>query len=154
MHGQRDVGRLFPDVILNDSNKDIKEIMQHDINQCPDLLCVMGASLTTPSLNTFIQSLAKKVKNGGGICVFINKELPTSQPEWHGVFDHHIVDEMEVFVRRIAVKWAENKEDEWAMQSWAEEAMPVVEWHCPESDETDCSRPMGSQVREFDHQEC
>jgi NAD-dependent SIR2 family protein deacetylase len=124
------VGKLFPAVELynsSSSNDDIPEIMTHDIREGPDLLCVMGTSLSIPDLTKAIKIFAKEVKEHGGLTVFVNKEPPRSQ--WHKVFDYHVMDEVDACVHQIALKWRQSKEDDWALNEAALLDKPVRDGH-------------------------
>ena len=81
----------------------------HDAKRSPDLLLVIGTSLSTHGVKPLVRSLASSVHSlaitaarpsgGKGRVVFIGKTPPSSA--WHDVFDYWIEGDCDTWVREV-----------------------------------------------------
>jgi NAD+-dependent protein deacetylase SIR2 len=131
-------GRLFPDIILynqpHPSGEEIARIVHHDLGKRPDLLCIMGTSLSIPSLNGYILHFAREVKSNQGSVLFMNRTPPPGG-EWHSVIDYHLSGDLEDWVERIRTSWIMKEPDSWQEVHLVENGaqfqlaeLPVVEF--------------------------
>ncbi|KAI5478423.1 hypothetical protein MNV49_005172 [Pseudohyphozyma bogoriensis] len=106
----REPSFLRPAVLLYDeplsrASETIASISQHDLNQKPDMLLVMGTSLKIAGFKALVKEFAREVRSRGGITVFVN--LEEVGQEWSDVFDYHIKAKCDDFSTRILSDWRE-----------------------------------------------
>ncbi len=75
------IGRLRPDIVLYDEQdpraKSISAIARHDQSLYPDVLLIMGTSLTTYGVKLLIRDFARIVhERRAGKVVFVNRTKP------------------------------------------------------------------------------
>jgi NAD+-dependent protein deacetylase SIR2 len=104
-------------------------IFNHDKTRNPDLLCVMGTSLSIESLNSYVRLIAKEVQNRGGIAIFVNKDPPTSG--WQEVFNYYIKCEVDTFAIQFAHVWSYNRAQEWEDGEKGEHTQDLTKDHKP-----------------------
>jgi NAD-dependent histone deacetylase SIR2 len=115
----RPIGSLRPDIILygehQTDGEDIGRIVEYDLSKKPDMLIVMGTSLSIPSLKELVRRVAKEVKNQGGLCILLNRTQVASMSAWKGVFDYHVKGELDSWVEAIVAHWKEMRPSDWGM---------------------------------------
>jgi NAD+-dependent protein deacetylase SIR2 len=130
-------GRFYPDVRLynqpHPSGQEISNIFCNDLKESPDLLCIMGTSLSIGSLNDCITQFAARVKSRKGYVIFINRTPPNRQ--WNKIFDYHLIGEVDDWMRKIKNTWLLRQPKDWSMGSSMEQKRvfrlaerPVVNW--------------------------
>ena len=114
---RRLIGTLRPDIVLygehQPNSEDIAKIINHNLLWKPDMLLVMGTSLSIESLNIAIKAVAKEVKKQGGLSIFINRTAAKSMGKWKQIFDYHVESEVDDWVRETVNYWMEIKPSDW-----------------------------------------
>ncbi|KAH6661457.1 DHS-like NAD/FAD-binding domain-containing protein [Plectosphaerella plurivora] len=87
-------GILLPDVRLyNEEHPDgdlIAEAVRHDLGQQPDVLLIMGTSLSVPGVKGLVRVLGNAVRDNGGRTVLVNRDPPP--PALRGLVDWLAMD--------------------------------------------------------------
>ena len=88
-------------------------MIKYDLSKKPDMLIVMGTSLSIQSLRDMVKGFAKAVKNRGGVCVLVNKTEVSSMVAFRSVFDYHIKEEVDRWVQAIVAYWRDINPSDW-----------------------------------------
>jgi NAD-dependent histone deacetylase SIR2 len=114
------VGYLRPDVVLyNEPHPEadvIGEIMDHDLRQKPDMLIVMGTTLSIKDLRKYVQRFSTMVHQQGGLAVWINKDdevWRTAKADWQKIFDCFVLGDVDDWSERVAIHWRAKKSGDW-----------------------------------------
>ncbi|KAK3377681.1 DHS-like NAD/FAD-binding domain-containing protein [Podospora didyma] len=115
------IGTLRPDIVLYDERDpradSISTIVQHDLSLRPDVLLIMGTSLTTDGVKFLIKDFAKVVHGRGGKVVFVNLTKP-AEKTWTNVIDYWV---------------------EWNCDAWVEDLMGRRPAIARTAKETECA---------------
>jgi NAD-dependent SIR2 family protein deacetylase len=107
---------LHPDIVFYNehhrSGDDIAEIMKYDFQTKPDMLIVMGTSLSLPMLNNRIRDFSKLVHSQGGLVILINKEKVATH-KLDGIFDYLILGNVDEWAVDVAHHWRNTKPSDW-----------------------------------------
>lgn len=110
------VGFLRPNIVLynecHNKGEQIAELAFRDARMRPDMLLVLGTSLSVDGIKKLVRYLAKVVKSHKcGCVVFINSMQVGRKSEWSNVFDYHIVgdavsavDHLETIISSLIVQ--------------------------------------------------
>ncbi|KAK4243067.1 DHS-like NAD/FAD-binding domain-containing protein [Corynascus novoguineensis] len=98
------IGKLRPDIVLYDEQdsraEEISAIARHVQSLCPDVLLIMGTSLTTHGVKLLIRNFAKAIhKQQSGKVVFVNRTKPAKI--WEGVIDYWVEGDCEAWVEDL-----------------------------------------------------
>jgi NAD-dependent histone deacetylase SIR2 len=111
------VGILRPDIVLfgepHINGDEIGGIIHRDTEKKPDLLLVMGTSLSVYSVKDAVRSIAKAVRRGGGLVILVNKTEVSAPSMWRKVFDFHIKNEADEWVKETVSHWIRIAPSEW-----------------------------------------
>jgi NAD-dependent protein deacetylases, SIR2 family len=113
------VGYLRPDVILyNETHPQeevIAEIMEYDLGQKPDMLIVMGTTLSIHTLRKYVENVSMTVHQQGGLAVWIDKD----ESSWRTTkicpetFDCFVLGDVHDWSERAAEYWREKNSGDW-----------------------------------------
>ena len=78
----------------------IADIQQVDMTKGPDMLFVMGTSLKIVGVKRMIKDFSGRVKENGGLVIFMNL-TPVSGKEWSDIFDYHLICPTDSAVSRL-----------------------------------------------------
>jgi NAD-dependent histone deacetylase SIR2 len=98
------IGRLRPDIVLYDEQnpraESISAIAQHDQSLRPDVLLIIGTSLTTHGVQRLIRDFSKVIhKRRAGKVVFVNLTEPAKS--WDGVIDYWVEWDCDAWVEEL-----------------------------------------------------
>lgn len=86
------IGTLRPDIVLYDELDPradlISDIVRRDLLLRPDVLLIMGTSLTTHGVKNLVRDFAKTIHERAGKVVFVNLTKPAKS--WGGVIDYWV----------------------------------------------------------------
>jgi NAD-dependent SIR2 family protein deacetylase len=116
--GQRplNIGILLPTIVMyngpNLFGDEIARIQTRDIASNPDLLLIMGTSISVEGLKSLLRSFANAIKKkdasgqGSMKILYINMEPPAS--EWETLFDVHVQGSTDDWVKYVLQIWGED----------------------------------------------
>ncbi|KAK3936245.1 hypothetical protein QBC46DRAFT_270071, partial [Diplogelasinospora grovesii] len=98
------VGSLRPDIVLYHEEdpraNSISAIVRHDLSLRPDVLLIMGTSLTTDGVKFLVKDFAKVVHERAGKVVFMNLTEP-SKSTWENVINYWVEWDCDAWVRDL-----------------------------------------------------
>jgi NAD-dependent histone deacetylase SIR2 len=114
---RKTIGFLQPNIVSynqsHPSGEDISSIFQYDVGQKPDMLIVMGTTLSIPDLRKCVETFAEKVHARRGVVVFINKEALNNFPKQDKVFDYIVLGDVDEWSVDAARHWRKERPGDW-----------------------------------------
>ncbi|KAK3370951.1 DHS-like NAD/FAD-binding domain-containing protein [Lasiosphaeria ovina] len=97
------IGTLRPDIVLYDELDPradlISAIARRDLLLLPDVLLIMGTSLTTHGVKNLVKDFAKAIHKRAGKVVFVNLTEPATS--WDGVIDYWVEWDCDAWVQDL-----------------------------------------------------
>ncbi|KAK2035818.1 DHS-like NAD/FAD-binding domain-containing protein [Colletotrichum somersetense] len=97
------IGTLRPDIVLYDESNPqadfITDIIQIDLEQCPDIILVMGTSLKIHGVQHLIRAFAKAAHKQKGKVIYVNRTKPPKN--WDGVIDYWVQQDCDIWVQDL-----------------------------------------------------
>ncbi|WQF90427.1 Putative Sirtuin family, DHS-like NAD/FAD-binding domain superfamily [Colletotrichum destructivum] len=94
---------LRPDIVLygeeNPQAEYINEVVKQDLHQRPDILLIMGTSLTTYGVKYLIRDFAEAPHEQNGKVVYVNRTRPAK--EWDNIIDYWAEQECDIWVQDL-----------------------------------------------------
>ena len=113
----RTVGTLRPNIMLYGepqvNGDEIGRMIQHDTAQRPDLLIVIGTSLNIGPVKEAVRSIAKAVRRSNGLVILVNKTDVSAPSRWRQVFDFHVKNEADEWVKATVSQWIKTTPSDW-----------------------------------------
>jgi NAD+-dependent protein deacetylase SIR2 len=115
------IGKLRPDVVLYNENhpkgEEIASIVAHDLQQKPDMLIIMGTTLSIPHTRNLVKMFSQQIHKQGGLVVWIDKE----DRAWRAVenscgkevFDFFVLGDVDEWCDKAALYWKEKNPLDW-----------------------------------------
>jgi NAD-dependent histone deacetylase SIR2 len=94
----------------------IAEIMKYDLGQKPDILIVLGTTLSIGSLWKYVENVSATVHQQGGLAVWIDKDdsaWRTLKIHRQTTFDCFVLGDVHDWSERAAEYWRKKKSDDW-----------------------------------------
>jgi NAD-dependent histone deacetylase SIR2 len=108
---------LRPDIVLygehQNNGEDIADMVNHDLDTKPDMLIVMGTSLSVPALKCLVKHFANEVHKHGGLSVLVNRTDVGLKGRWWDIFDYHVKDDIDRWVGAVVAYWMTAQSADW-----------------------------------------
>jgi NAD-dependent histone deacetylase SIR2 len=92
--------------------EDISAIITHDLGRKPDMLIILGTTISIPLLSQYIKSFSNAVHSQDGLVVFINKE-EVNVKKWHDHLDYFVVGDADEWAIAAARHWRMRRPEDW-----------------------------------------
>ena len=114
---QRPIGKMRPNIVLysevHPQGDDISQIVKYDLGKKPDMLIVMGTTLSIKNLKEYTRLFSREVHSRQGLVVLINKEELGAKAWVENVFDYTVLGDVDEWVMKAAHHWKEKNPWDW-----------------------------------------
>lgn len=96
---------------------EIDDIVTYDLRQKPDMLIIMGTTLSIPNLRKYVKMLSDIIHKHRGLVVWIDKDeraWKAAEKSWgKNIFDHFVVGDIDEWCNRAALYWRDKRSGDW-----------------------------------------
>ncbi|ODQ67300.1 NAD-dependent deacetylase HST3, partial [Nadsonia fulvescens var. elongata DSM 6958] len=101
------IGFLRPNIVLygeeHPNGEVIGKCTTADLKSGPDCMIILGTSLKVHGIKKLVRDAAQRVKDKGGLVIFVNK-TEVSKSLWNEIIDYHIESDCDEWIRDLKLR--------------------------------------------------